>query len=135
MSRTLLQQHNLKATQPRLAVLQALQHSRQPLTVEALQRRLPDRVVSLATVYRTVVEFVRVGLANSSDLGHGHAHYEYADQRRHHHHVVCTDCGRIDTVKLPQEHALVQVIGRRTRYALQRHIIEFFGICPQCSAH
>lgn len=132
MPQTLLRQHRLKATAPRVALLTALRQTRRPVTVETLYRQVNKRDVSLATTYRTVEEFARVGLASKVDLDHGHAHYEYADPRRHHHHVVCTDCGRVEDVAVPHDHHIVTKISKKTHFTIQRHAMEFFGLCQAC---
>lgn len=130
MVTTLLQSHQLKATKQRVELLTLLRKQRLPRTAEWLQARLQN--VSVATVYRMMDDFLHVGLVHRVDLGHGHAHYEYNDPKRHHHHLVCQECGDVRDVVVPDEERLVQRLAKRHRFSLRSHSFELFGVCRSC---
>lgn len=130
MTSTLLQSRGLKVTQQRLALLSVLRKQRKPQTVEKLQERVP--VLKMPTVYRMLEDFVAVDLAHRVDLGHGHAHYEFADPNNHHHHLVCQDCGDVQDVIVPEEEKVVARVARRHRFAVRSHSFELFGLCRSC---
>lgn len=130
MPDTLLQAHKLKATTQRVELLLLLRKQHRPRTVEQLLTKLKD--VSLATVYRMMDDFLQAGLVNRVDLGHGHAHYEYADPKHHHHHLICDTCGCVEDVNVPNEQRLVSSVGRHKKFQVRRHALEFFGLCARC---
>ena len=130
MPSELLQSHQLKATKQRRELLLLMQREHRPRTAEQLQTKLKD--VSLATVYRMMDDFLQAGLVNRVDLGHGHTHFEYADPKHHHHHLICDDCGRIEDVRVPNETKIVLSVGRKAKFRVRRHALEFFGLCSRC---
>lgn len=130
MSASVLRTHNLRATKQRQYLLAVLRRQRQPRTAEQLRAQLRD--VSLATVYRMMDDFLYANLVNRVDLGHGHAHFEYADPKRHHHHFVCQDCGDVQDVTVPDDERMVQRLAKRHRFSVRAHSFELFGLCATC---
>lgn len=130
MPHILLQSRGLKVTHQRLALLSALRKQRKPQTVEKLQERVPN--IHVSAVYRMLEDFVSVDLTHRVDLGHGHAHYEFADPKNHHHHLVCQDCGDVQDVVVPEEEKVVQRLAKRYRFAVRSHSFELFGLCRSC---
>lgn len=130
MSETLLRQHGLKVTKQRLALLSALRRSRKPQPVEHLQAAVVH--ISLTALYRMLDDFLRVGLAQRVDLGHGHTHYEFNDARRHHHHLVCQDCGDVQDIAAPEGDRAIQRVAQRHRFSVRSHSFELFGLCRSC---
>ena len=127
---TILKSHRLKATKQRLELLTLLRKQHRPRTAEQLQAQLEN--VSTATVYRMMDDFLRAGLVNRVDLGHGHTHFEYADPNHHHHHLVCEQCGRIQDIVIPPGERLIRTLAARHHFQIQRHSMEFFGLCRRC---
>jgi Fe2+ or Zn2+ uptake regulation protein len=93
---SLLRKAGVAATAPRVAILCALRGAFDHPSPEALYRRLreerPD--LSLATVYKALHAFARVGLVHEVSVA--------GDNRRRfdanldvHHHLVCTDCHEV----------------------------------------
>src|SRR5213596_4003102 len=72
-----LAEHNLPATQQRLAVAEAVFFAGEHLSAEEVGRRVARRVaVGTATIYRTLDLLVRAGLAKEHDFGEGFKRYE-----------------------------------------------------------
>src|SRR2546430_4489974 len=70
--RRYLAEHNLPATQQRLAVAEAVFFAGEHLSAEEVGRRVAKRVaVGTATIYRTLDLLVRAGLAQEDDLRDG----------------------------------------------------------------
>jgi Fur family transcriptional regulator, ferric uptake regulator len=92
-----LKQTGLKATLPRLKILEVFQKGDQRhMTAEDVFRvLLNDRTdIGLATVYRVLMQFEQAGLLTRSQFDSGKAVYEL-NEGQHHDHLVCLDCGRV----------------------------------------
>ena len=92
-----LRRVGLKVTLPRLKILSILEHSEERhLSAEAIYKRLLEsgEDVGLATVYRVLTQFEKVGLVTRHNFEGGHAIFEL-DEGTHHDHLVCVRCGRV----------------------------------------
>lgn len=90
------------------------------------QATLPQ--IGLATVYRTLNLLKELGLVRTIDLGENHGHFEL--QAEDHVHLVCTNCGRVTDIPLPN--ALRQAAQRRG-FVVRRTKLEIFGLCHACA--
>ncbi len=88
----------LKATLPRLKVLDLFQHSPQRhLTAEDVYKMLlgENADIGLATVYRVLTQFEQAGLLVRHHFESGKAVFEL-NEGTHHDHLVCLQCGRVE---------------------------------------
>ena len=93
-----LKSTGLKATIPRLKILEVFQRGAQRhMTAEDVFRHLLGERsdVSLATVYRVLTQFEQAGILSRSHFESGKAVYEL-DEGQHHDHLVCLDCGKVE---------------------------------------
>ena len=93
-----LKSTGLKATIPRLKILEVFQRSAQRhLTAEDVFRvLLQERSdVGLATVYRVLTQFEQASILSRSHFESGKAVYEL-NEGQHHDHLVCLDCGKVE---------------------------------------
>ena len=93
-----LKSTGLKATIPRLKILEIFQRSGQRhLTAEDVFRvlLLERSDVGLATVYRVLTQFEQAGILSRSHFESGKAVYEL-NEGQHHDHLVCLDCGKVE---------------------------------------
>ncbi len=128
----LLVRAGVRATHPRVQVLETLMRAPRPTTIESLTRALAGKV-NMVTVYRTVSLLLDKGLIEAVMGPNGTRLIEF--QRSHHHHVRCTRCGKMAEVVLGKvERALMakaQEVAAFTR--VDRHVVEFFGECRACA--
>ncbi len=92
-----LKKAGLKATAPRLRVLEVLHHSKgHHLTADEIYQRLVEsgEVVGLATVYRVLTQFEEAKLVRRHHFEGGHSVFEL-DTGAHHDHMVCMETGRV----------------------------------------
>lgn len=131
-----LSSHNYKLTEQRKDILKVLirernRHFSADDLYTEVKRINPD--VGLATIYRNLELFCRLGITYQLDFDSSFKYYELnVDEKHHHHHLVCMQCGRIiefnDEVleefeeKLEDEHS----------FDIVEHRIKFYGICRQC---
>ena len=128
-----LKRAGLKATLPRLKILEILETSdRHHLSAEDVYRELLEvgDDVGLATIYRVLTQFESAGLVNRHHFESGHAVFEL--ERGHHHdHIVCVHCGKVEefydqTIENRQK----TVVGKMG-YEIQDHSLVIYGNCTK----
>jgi Fe2+ or Zn2+ uptake regulation protein len=82
--------------------------------------------VNKTTVYRALDGLVADDLLTRMQLENGLQMYEQA--HHHHDHIVCTNCGRVDSVDCQLTESLGQIPG----YDVQSHQLTVYGICDAC---
>ena len=131
-----LKNTGLKATLPRLKILEIFQTGKQRhMTAEDVFRVLLDERsdVGLATVYRVLTQFEQAGLLNRSNFESGKAVYEL-NEGQHHDHLVCLDCGKVevfyDAEIEKRQHAVATVKG----FTITDHSLSIYANCtkPKC---
>ena len=131
-----LRNAGLKATLPRLKIINVFEQSRQRhLTAEDVYRQLlADGLdVGLATVYRVLTQFEQAGLLIRHHFETGKAVFEL-NEGKHHDHLVCLQCGRVEEFYDPEIEKRQQRIARDRGFALQDHALALYGHCtkPNC---
>ena len=92
-----LKKAGLKATLPRIRILQVLENSAQRhLSAEDVYKALlgAGEDVGLATIYRVLTQFETAGLVIRHHFAEGHSVFEL-DCGDHHDHMVCVKTGKI----------------------------------------
>ena len=92
-----LRKAGLKATSPRLKILQLLEESEERhLAAEDVYQQLiaSGEVIGLATVYRVLAQFEHAGLVNRHSFEGGRSVFEL-DRGLHHDHMVCLETGKV----------------------------------------
>ncbi len=92
-----LKKAGLKATLPRLRILEVLERSEaQHLSAEDVYKALLDNGedVGLATIYRVLTQFEAAGIVDRHNFDEGHAVFEIA-REDHHDHIVNIDTGEV----------------------------------------
>ena len=128
-----LKSTGLKATLPRLKILEVFQNSRQRhMTAEDVFRVLLDERtdIGLATVYRVLMQFEQAGLLTRSNFESGKAVYEL-DQGQHHDHLVCLDCGRVEEFYDAEIEQRQQQIAAARGFTLQEHALALYANCTK----
>ncbi|MDR0274511.1 MAG: ferric iron uptake transcriptional regulator [Burkholderiaceae bacterium] len=124
----------LKATQPRLKVLQAFQKSgRRHMTAEDVFRLLlAERFdIGLATVYRVLAQFEQARILKRNHFEAGKATYELADES-HHDHLVCLACGKVEEFFDAAIERRQRAIALERGWTLQTHAMALYGHCAEC---
>jgi Fur family ferric uptake transcriptional regulator len=50
----------------------------------------------------------------------------------HHHHLVCSGCGRVLDFTGCSLADLEQKLSQETNFDINGHLLEFYGLCPDC---
>lgn len=129
-----LKRVGLKATLPRLRIIQLLENSPQRhLSAEDVYKALLDtgEDVGLATVYRVLTQFEAAGLVIRHHFDGGLSVFEL-NEGCHHDHLVCIKCGKIvefldKTIEKQQ-----LTIAKQQGFEITDHCLYIYGICPSC---
>lgn len=128
-----LKSTGLKATLPRLKILEVFQSSTQRhMTAEDVFRVLLDdrSDIGLATVYRVLMQFEQAGLLTRSNFESGKAVYEL-NEGQHHDHLVCIDCGRVEEFFDPEIERRQHAIAQERGFVLQEHALSLYANCSK----
>jgi Fe2+ or Zn2+ uptake regulation protein len=122
-----------KLTKPRRAVLDIIARSERHLTPAEVYAKAKARYphIGLTTVYRTLDLLVELGAIRRIHLPEGCHSYASA-ARAHEHHLVCTTCGRAESFADCDLDPLMDNLRARTGFAIEVHMLELMGICPDC---
>ena len=128
-----LKSTGLKATVPRLKILEIFQKGEQRhMTAEDVYRALLDdnSDVGLATVYRVLTQFVNAGLAEKHHFEGGQAVFEL-DRGRHHDHIVCAQCGRVEEFVDETIEKCQREIAAKKGFEITDHSLIIYGRCTR----
>jgi Fur family ferric uptake transcriptional regulator len=136
-ARTLLEDISARLTPQREAVLKALLanptgHHNAEEVLHAARIYLPD--LGIATVYRTLELFTRLGIIRKLDTAEGQSRFEYnADTNHYHHHMICLSCGKIMEFNEDLLESVETQVTRSTGFQVVDHCLQFYGYCISCA--
>jgi Fe2+ or Zn2+ uptake regulation protein len=131
-----LRQNHQRYTPQRREIIEVLAKVGHPLTIQDIREHSND--LAQSSVYRNLVVLEEFGIVikvvTNGDIGR----YELAeDLTGHHHHLICSQCGVVRDVVVPQalEHDIDRVlakIARREGFSLDHHRLDVIGRCSKC---
>lgn len=129
-----LKNAGLKATLPRIKILNFLEQSRvRHMSAEEVYKALLEsgEEVGLATVYRVLTQFEQAGLVTRHHFEGGQSVFEL-NEGKHHDHILCIKCGKVDEFvdKVIEERQ--QMIALEKGYEMTDHSLYIYGICGSC---
>ncbi len=125
-----LKKAGLKATLPRIRILQILEESAQKhMSAEDVYKVLleGEEDVGLATVYRVLTQFEAAGLIIRHNFDSGHSVFEI-NQGGHHDHMVCLKTGKVIEFENPDIERLQKEIADKYGYILEDHSLVLYVI-------
>lgn len=130
---TALRSADLRVTQPRVAVLEAVYGNPHADTDQVLtQVRTELPTVSKQAVYDILAAFTTAGLVRRIQPAGTFARYE-ARVGDNHHHAVCRTCGSISDVDCATG-AAPCLDGPPRDFTVDEDEVIYWGTCAQCSA-
>jgi Fe2+ or Zn2+ uptake regulation protein len=124
-------------TAGRRSLVDRLAAAGRPLAIAELlggRRRVPQ-----SSAYRNLAALERAGVVRRVITEEDFARYEL-DERltEHHHHLVCSNCGRIEDVTIPDrlERSLDRTfddVARGVGFASVGHRLDLIGLCDDCA--
>ena len=133
---TELKASGLKATLPRMKILEIFQRSSQEgvrhLSAEDVYKALLaiQLDVGLATVYRVLTQFEQAGLLTRSNFEAGRAVFEL-NEGAHHDHLVCLSCGRVEEFVDTEIERRQREIAAAKGFALRDHALALYAECTK----
>ncbi len=124
---------NIKVTQPRLLILQALHSSQGHITAQELFEKVQklDSSVGFATVFRMLKSLSEGRFVTELRLK-GHSTRYEVSTALHHDHMTCQKCGLICEFENEQIEKLQREVAGNLGFLLTYHKLELFGLCPVC---
>ena len=123
-----LKKAGLKATLPRLRILEILETSSEKhMSAEDVYRALiaVGEDVGLATIYRVLTQFETAGIVQRHNFDSGHAVFEMAKEE-HHDHMVRVDTGEVIEFFDNEIERLQREIVDRHGYVLEEHSLVLY---------
>ena len=123
----------LKATYPRLKILDLFQSSDQRhLTAEDVYRALMNEGmdIGLATVYRVLTQFEQAGLLERHYFESGKAVFEL-NEGGHHDHLVCMQCGKVEEFFDAEIEKRQNAIAEERGFKLRDHALYLYADCTR----
>ena len=130
-----LKSSGLKATLPRIKILEVFQHTaRRHMTAEDVYKALltDGADIGLATVYRVLMQFEQAGLLTRSNFESGKSVFEL-NEGQHHDHLVCLSCGRVEEFFDPEIEQRQRSIAETRGFELQEHSLALYARCTKAA--
>ncbi len=129
-----LKQAGLKATLPRLKILQILENSStRHMSAEDIYRALLEsgEDVPIATIYRVLTQFETAGLVARHKFEGEHSVYEL-NEGSHHDHILCIECGRVEEFVDETIEQRQRAIAEEHGFSMTDHSLIIQGLCAAC---
>lgn len=123
----------LKATLPRLKILDLFEHSsKRHMTAEEVYSLLKEegQDIGLATVYRVLTQFEQAGLLMRHHFDSDRAVFEL-NQGDHHDHLVCLQCGRVEEFFDAEIEKRQNKIAASRGFAIHDHSLQIYVDCTK----
>jgi len=121
----------LKVTGPRLKILSIFEESKsRHLSAEDVYQALKTKSseVGMATVYRALSNFEKVGILVKSTFEDGKAVFEI-NHGRHHDHLICMECGEVEEFVDEEIERRQKQIAIKKGFTLKNHSLALYGSC------
>ncbi|MDD4860448.1 MAG: Fur family transcriptional regulator [Dehalococcoidales bacterium] len=130
-----LRRQGYKMTPQRRAILGVIALSHEHLSPAAIYGEVHHKhpEVGRVTVYRTLEILVRLGLICEVHTGSKERSFILRAHAEHHHHLVCSGCGKVVDFESCNLGKLEKKLSRETGFAIDDHLLELHGRCPQCA--
>lgn len=134
--KNLLREHELKATNQRIALLKLLDGTTEHFDAEEiyLELRKKQKNVSRATVYRSLEALVEQDLVSRLDFGDGRMRFERSKgDDEHHDHLICVECGKVIEFFNLEMEAQQLAVCEEYKFTPSDHTMHIFGTCSECT--
>lgn len=124
-------------TSQRRTLVDVLESADRPLTIPEIVRSHPD--LPQSSVYRNLAILERAGAVHRVVTADEFARFELAeDLAGHHHHLICSTCGAVADVTIPQpvERAIsdtLRTVAGAHAFLPETHRLDLIGVCPDCT--
>jgi len=132
--------HEQRYTSQRRLIVTVLSASDRPLMIQQMLKRSSNlkKVLAQSSLYRNLVVLENVGVVQRIFSTDDVARYELNDDiLGHHHHLVCSKCGDIRDVRIPESlesslDSTLSKIAKSSGFELDQHRLDLIGRCGNC---
>lgn len=91
--------------------------------------------IGLATVYRSLQLFEKLGLVHHILLDDGCMRFQIVNckEKHQHHHLVCQICGEVIDLEEDMLGELEEKLLAEKGFTVNDHKLQFFGVCKKCA--
>jgi Fur family ferric uptake transcriptional regulator len=125
----------LKATLPRLKILNLFEHSNvRHLTAEDVYKLLlgEGMEIGLATIYRVLTQFEQAGILIRHHFESGKAVFEL-NQGGHHDHLVCIQCGHVEEFFDAEIERRQAKVAKDRGFNIHEHSLQLYADCVKAN--
>jgi len=124
----------LRMTHQREIILDEIKKCAAHPTADELYDRIKKKLprISLATVYRNLEIMSEAGLIHKLEISGRQKRFDW--DLHQHDHIYCVQCHRVDNIDLADKREITLPADENRGYEVSGCRIEFYGICPKCSA-
>ena len=129
-----LEARGYRLTASRRAILAVLSDQAGHLTPTQIldAARQQHARLNLASTYRNLTLFTRLGLVRPLYIGKSQPHYIRNDQP--HHHAICVRCSIVLDFDECAALELEELVEGRYGFQSFSHLLEIYGVCQSCQA-
>ena len=130
-----LKNSGLKATLPRIKVLEVFQKTKERhMSAEDVFRALlaEHADVGLATVYRVLMQFEQAGILSRNHFETGKAVFEL-NQGGHHDHLVCVQCGHVEEFFDSEIEKRQEKVAKDRGFKIHDHSLHIYADCTKAN--
>lgn len=135
-----IESNNLKITEQRRTILDVLFKSRgNHLTVDEIWDlcKIQAPAMGISTVYRTVLEFDKIGIIYKIKIFGGSCKYHLIlpSESKIHRHFICTNCGNVIDIDFGNISQAEKEIENRYNVNIESQSSNYYGLCSECSSN
>lgn len=127
-----LKANSCKITPQRIAVYQVIKEANDHPNAETVFKKLEPMypTMSLATVYKSLELFSKLGLIQVINIGENS--FRYDGKIEDHQHIICSKCSKIEDLSNTLFEDLILKVQDSSKYKVEKQQLCFYGICSDC---
>jgi len=134
-SKTVIKNSGGRITATKIAVIEALNSAKTPLTPYQLANKINKngKQIDVVTAYRILEIFLKLSLTHKSDKGFVRCfHHECTENKHCHHLFTCQKCSNVEEIHLDDHEFLNNISDKFKELLIESHNFQFSGLCKQC---